>query len=86
MTEEIRTCESCKFGKDLPCKNKGCNSANNLKDFEPKGNSDAGESDYTFEAFTFANGHLIFTIINKLNGDSELVEATAADVMGLLKR
>lgn len=28
-----RTCGLCVYGRKLPCKNKGCNSANGLKDF-----------------------------------------------------
>lgn len=86
MSEEIRTCETCKFEKDAPCQGKGCNSVNNLKCFEPKGNPDAGDSDYTIEAFTFANGYFVFTILDRSVGHSELVEATAADIIGLLKR
>ena len=37
-------------------------------------------SEYTIEAFTFAHGYLVVTVVNVNTGEAELIELTADDM------
>jgi hypothetical protein len=65
-----RTCDLCEYGRNLPCKNKGCNSANSLKDFKLKGVKPEGSPKWSIDSFTYIkeDDHMVFHLKSESEG------------------